>query len=118
MWTKNDSGWQPERVVVHDRRKRGAHQRPDHHVAEIRLEPKGAGAIDAKLTLDGRILSIRMEAESAETARLLREHLGELRSAIDKLGLSVSGLEVARSDQARGETSRRTGSGGGFDVRA
>ncbi|MBK9578446.1 MAG: flagellar hook-length control protein FliK [Fibrobacterota bacterium] len=118
MWTKNETGWQPDRVVVHDRRKRGAQQRPDHHVAEIRLEPKGAGPIDAKLTMDGRILTVRMEAQSAETARTLRDHLGELREALDKTGLTVSGLEVARSSNPQAETSRRTGAGGGLDVRA
>jgi hypothetical protein len=28
MWTKNQTGWEPQRVVVHDRRKRTAQQRP------------------------------------------------------------------------------------------
>lgn len=118
VWTKQETRWETERVVVKDRRKRDPKRSPDHHVAEIHLAPKGAGAIDAKLTLDGRILTVHMEAESTETARNLREHLPELRMALENTGLSVSNLEVAKSDAPTTEASRKTGAGGGFDVRA
>ncbi|HOX50877.1 MAG TPA: flagellar hook-length control protein FliK [Fibrobacteria bacterium] len=118
VWIRQEAGWRQERIVVHDRRRRGPEERPDHHVAQIRLEPRGAGTIDAKLVLDGRNLTVRMEADSSATVQLLRDNLSDLREALDRTGLFLSGLDVAKRVSPTAEGSAKRGSGGSFDVRA
>lgn len=107
------------RIVVHDRRsrKREAEGSPDRHAVEIEMKPAALGPIKAHLELRGKILTTRLEAKEADTARLIEERVDELREAFRKIGLEPREIEVRRPTSAERIDPRKRGSGTNLDLR-
>lgn len=107
------------RIVVHDRRsrQREAEGQPDHHAVDIEMTPTGLGTVKAHLEMRGKLLTTRLEAKEAETARLIEERVDELREAFRKIGLEPAKIDVQRPNMVERIDPRKRGSGTNLDLR-
>jgi flagellar hook-length control protein FliK len=84
------------------------------------MDPTGLGPIQARLTLEGQILSVTLTPRLPTTHALLVSQLDALRQVLQTTGLQIREVQVVRGKSTDSEEARvRSGKqNGGFDVRA
>lgn len=69
--------------------------------ARIEISPRELGAIDVRLSVDDRGLSVQLSAAQAQTREMLQAELPRLREALQQGGLQLADAQVGREAPGR-----------------
>ncbi|MCC2956992.1 flagellar hook-length control protein FliK [Massilia sp. IC2-477] len=96
-WQGNLWPGQPMRLEVQRETREGHEEAGEPETSwhsRLRLHFPELGELDARLTLTGGRLQLQFAAGSADTAALLRRHVGSLAGALEAAGTQLAGFDV------------------------
>lgn len=96
IWPRQWMQWEIEEHRPDARREPDA---PHRWNTQLRLDLPRLGPLKAALTLAGDGVRIRLEADTAESAALLREHRASLQAALATAGVPATGIAIAQHEQ-------------------
>lgn len=70
-------------------------------VLNLELKPANLGAVTVRMSLKDNVISLHLEAQSAETRALIEREQAKLTSALSAAGYSVETITAVQSDSAR-----------------
>ncbi|MES2683678.1 MAG: flagellar hook-length control protein FliK [Pseudomonadota bacterium] len=85
--------------------------------ARIEIHPRELGAVDIRLSMDERGLSVQLNAAQASTRDLLQQELPRLRESLQQGGVLLADAQVGREGAGQQQSPART-SQGSFGQRA
>ncbi|MDQ2650657.1 MAG: flagellar hook-length control protein FliK, partial [Actinomycetota bacterium] len=75
------------------------------HELTVQLDPADLGRVELRIHLADDLVHVHLGAQERSTADLVRQHLPELRAALESAGIATGGLDVGDHPGHRPPTS-------------